>query len=907
MGAANSPNPNTTLIPSPILSALTRGQTILTPNQRGARSLRLAFDQTMQQESRTHWTPPAIFALDTWLPSLWHQMLLAGDETRLLLNRTQEHTLWRAIISTDREVSGLRSSDSLAEMAAQAWRLTCLYNARPRLRDFGVSTDTRAFERWAREFERRCTRNQYLAQAQLPEALAAALANATLPIPNEGFALVDFDLQPPAHTHLFDSIRQAGYSVDAIQTTLPQTTTQLCTTPDAPTELHAAALFAASQLAANPATRIAVVVPDLAAHRASIDRAFHEVLSPETQPITAPEPAPLYEFSLGRPLAETALCATALDLLRWTQTALPLDTISRLLLSPFFGAASTEALATADFDAFTLRRTQFLRPELTLTAFADLLGNLAKALPDLQHRARTLLKLAAADQTPNKTHAEWTDTFRKLLSAAGWTASSERDSESFQVRRRWESVLDEVATLDFDGTRPTAHEAFAQLTRIAGQTIFALESRSAPIQIVGPLELGGLPFDALWFLGANDLTWPPASTAHPLIPFTLQRETGMPGADSARDTLAARALTTRIAASAPNVVFSYPAHTPDGAQRPSSLLAHLPPYETPAQPTTPAALPYDQFPDTESLPPLPDTVIRGGASILQLQAACAFRAFAERRLHSTELESRDLGLDPGDQGNIVHKVMEHFWLRLHDQKTLLATPTPQQNAILNESIDEALTRTSRLARSPWDSAYLAVQRQRLHDLLRPWLDFEMDRPAFTVREQEKEARNVQIGPLHLDLRVDRVDDTEGGPLIIDYKTGLAAPSDWLSDRPDAPQLPLYAVLADESPGGLAFALLRAGDALGLKGFASNDAVLAKSSSMKLPLEAHLEDWYRVLINLAQDFAAGHAAVEPKSYPNTCKYCTQRILCRLDVSKLDDTTDDDSPANFESGQSEIQLV
>ena len=30
---------------------------------------------------------------------------------------------------------------------------------------------------------------------------------------------------------------------------------------------------------------------------------------------------------------------------------------------------------------------------------------------------------------------------------------------------------------------------------------------------------------------------------------------------------------------------------------------------------------------------------------------------------------------------------------------------------------------------------------------------------------------MQIGPLHLSLRMDRVDETEGGELLIDYKTG----------------------------------------------------------------------------------------------------------------------------------------
>ena len=52
---------------------------------------------------------------------------------------------------------------------------------------------------------------------------------------------------------------------------------------------------------------------------------------------------------------------------------------------------------------------------------------------------------------------------------------------------------------------------------------------------------------------------------------------------------------------------------------------------------------------------LPDRVIRGGATVLQLQAACGFRAFAEHRLGSTELESVELGMDALESGIVVHR------------------------------------------------------------------------------------------------------------------------------------------------------------------------------------------------------------------------------------------------------------
>jgi ATP-dependent helicase/nuclease subunit B len=162
-----------------------------------------------------------------------------------------------------------------------------------------------------------------------------------------------------------------------------------------------------------------------------------------------------------------------------------------------------------------------------------------------------------------------------------------------------------------------------------------------------------------------------------------------------------------------------------------------------------------------------------------------------------------------------------------------------------------------------------------------------------VKLSEKNFEDVRIGPLRLSVRVDRVDMTAGGELLIDYKTGAASPTDWLTDRPDAPQLPLYAVLSEQEVKGVAFGLVRAGKEMGLKGYAGEDGILIKAARMKMPMEMQVEEWRRVLERLANAFHAGDARVAPKSYPMTCRHCAQRELCRLDVSVLEQNEDEDS--------------
>jgi ATP-dependent helicase/nuclease subunit B len=917
-------------LPIPVLEALARGTTVLTANQRAARTLRHAFDRHNRALGLAGWHPPAILAWDTWTGGLWHRLLLDGRATSLLLNRAQEHTLWRSVIDADASADGVvANADALTETAASAWSLLHAYRGRPRLAAMADTADTRAFARWAAAFERLCREPDYLTQAQLCESLRAAFVAGFLTAPD--LLLLGFDAKTPAQITLLDAVSSAGAAVtEPIAETLARGLRpnhggeaamdgapgilgsgrwvgRVQPASDDYTELTTAAWFLRDHLTDHPESRIAVVLPSLETERAEIDRAFRRILAPELEDIAAPTDAGPFEFSLGVLLARTPIVATALDLLDWATSPLPLERVGALLLSPHFAACDRdELLARAEFDAFHLRRRHLLRPEVTVSELYSLAAGWRHTarIPTLTRCLRALQSVSRRiDLTLTRTHSEWISTIAEVLEAADWAHASRLNSFEFQTRRKWETVLDELATLDFDNARISFQSALDALQRIATQTLFAPESRDAPIQIMGPLESAGSSFDAIWFLRANDLAWPSPPATNPLLPWSLQRDLAMPGANPAHDAALARRITARIAASAPTVVFSYAQQSADSHQRPSPALAGLAlevagtaPDLHPPEP----AVSLEVIPDDAPITPLPDGVLRGGASILQAQAACAFRAFAEKRLFSAALDGRELGLDPSERGNLVHTVLERFWAQVETQAALKLLATTERDALLSRAIDDALASHNAAAIHGWDHAYLDTERQRLLKLLRPWLDFELTRAHFAVKSREEMLDDVAIGPLRLNIRVDRVDlayadsgtAEPSGEIILDYKTGPAKPADWLGERPDAPQLPLYAVvsqsqLAESAPlAGVAFANVRAGS-VGLSGYAAHGGVLPKASRLKTDsLESQIDEWRVVLTALAEDFHAGDARVAPKQYPTTCRYCDQRMLCRLNPATLE---------------------
>jgi ATP-dependent helicase/nuclease subunit B len=917
-------------LPRQIQQVLQQGWTVVTANQRAARTLHREFDLHQRALALTHWEPPAILAWEPWLTSIWHRLLLDGHASELLLNSSQEHTLWRDLIASDSAPDGaafsLRPIDALAELAAGAWRLLHDYRARRRLQASVANADTRAYARWAGEFDRRCNRAKCLTEAQLPETLRAAFA-ANLLSPPTGLLLIGFDSITPAQTALLDAIRATGSVVEELEPGPISPSITLVDASDQRAELAACARWLRTRLTDQPSSRIAVIVPDLETARAEIDRVFRQTLAPELNDIAAPADSGPYEFSLGVPLARTPMAAAALDILRWATGPLALDRISALLLSPHFAAGSStpEYLARAEFDAFVLRRQHLLQPQISLDELHALASNPKHStyLTNLLHHMSALRELFPRIDRAERSHTDWAAAFHELLDAAGWASSRDSSSE-FQTRRKWDGSLDELASLDFDsgfdsrsdGPRVSFTDALAALVRIASQTLFAPESRHAPIQIMGPLESAGSSFDALWFLGADDLAWPAKPGPNPLLPWLLQRELAMPGTDPARDTAHARRITQRIAASAPTVLISYAKQSAEeGMQRPSPVVTGLSTagiaLETsstdeiaPADPV-PAPIQLEPLLDEAPIPPPPDRVLQGGASILQSQAACGFRAFAEKRLFASALEPTPLGLDPRQRGSLVHSVLESFWATVETQAALKLLTPDERNTLLHHAIDAAFTRHHARPASGWPRAYLNTERQRLLKLLVPWLEYEAGkRQPFTVLSREETLRDVQIGPLRLDIRIDRVDlaldegntGQTSGEIILDYKTGAARPADWLGERPDEPQLPLYAVVSNSrNLAAIAFASIRPGKDMGLFGYQSRDGVLPKSAKLKAEsLEAQVGEWRNVLTALAEDFFTGQANVDPKNYPKTCAHCDQRLLCRLDPASLDaNSLDDDS--------------
>jgi len=117
---------------------------------------------------------------------------------------------------------------------------------------------------------------------------------------------------------------------------------------------------------------------------------------------------------------------------------------------------------------------------------------------------------------------------------------------------------------------------------------------------------------------------------------------------------------------------------------------------------------------------------------------------------------------------------------------------------------------------------------------------------------------------------------------------ICATSSWLGERPDEPQLPMYA-LAGMDVSVVAFGQVKAGK-MGFKGFAREEGLVPDTKLIQDDRSRHrgqYKDWQELqqkwreeLERIGHGFAEGDARVDPKRGPLTCELCDQHTFCRI---------------------------
>ncbi len=884
-------------LPNHINEVLGRGGTVVVPSRQRAHALRLAYAGAQLAQGRRVWSSPDTLPLEGWLAREIERCAANRGGLPRLLSPAEEWLLWRQCTAEATGGLDLINRASLAESLRRASNLAAELAIDLQTIREPPGTEVALLIAVHRAVTERC---RDLGAALLPEVLSQLpCVGDHRPVVFAGFLASSPRLRAitGVRTQQGHETLQPSPAAAAVPGNL-----QVVRPADAMEELERIAAWCCQRLKAAADDRILIVLPGSGGRRERLATLIRQAIDPrgwlathaarsQVDWVGEIEVASPVIIEGGQPLASLPAVAHALaSLTLLGGQSLEIERLAEWLRAPSW--AEPDPAARARLELWLRQRG---RLQLDLPALLELLRRVPAAIAEparvmAQRLERAMDALAAGSGTPR----EWSERFKAALDVLGWPGTPrQRDSAEQQTLMRFHELLDELGQLSAAARNMTRDLALQWLSELATHTPYRPADDDAPVTISPTYADPIVRYDAVWVGGLSAESFPQPVAPDPFVPLAAQIAAGWPAASAAGRLQESRALITAWRAAGAELVLSAAARDGDIELLPSPLLDEWrSAAEPPAQERRPVWLPARlhrpgrlvEWRDDTGVVWSPGVPLPAGTRSLELQNNCPFRAYAELRLGSVELDVPEPGIAPDERGQLLHAVMQKLWDRLGDSRALAALAPEALEELLATCIDGAVSELDPRGEEPPAGPALARERRRTARLVRKLLEVERSRAPFRVQRTEYGSR-LRLADQELKVRIDRLDALEsGGIAILDYKTGRRVSADWYGERPSHPQLLAY--LAAVGEGVLAMATINVtAKEVRFDGISATEKLLPKVVGVKGPQgrsedawQLRVHEWRAVVERLARDFAAGRAAVDP--LPRACDYCHVASVCRV---------------------------
>ena len=880
-------------MPSRLIEAADAGHIVLTPSAELGAALSDAVERAHRRAGREIWPTPKILDFGTWLKARHLERQLADSSLPRCLSDAEERELWRRVVLDSAASAQFLEPSGAARAAQRARRATFEYGIpRSAINAYGTE-ETEGFEAWRAEFESRCRELRVIAADELLGGLERADPRSEPDGDRRAVAVtwIESPLWRPVARRWLERNAGAPLLPEAASPNGLRAAARTIQAASPAAELAALAEWARAGLEAQPSFRAWVSFRDLAGRREEVVDALDAALAPQRFSLDESDAAAPYAVAGGTPLSDHAPVRAALDLLTAAGGRVPFERFSALLRAPQLRASRAEASAAAHLDTLLRSRAP---SEATLRDWLSLAELIArgKALEPPAALARLGAALRALEGLQgHQRMSRWLSIWIDAFEAGPWSLRARWSSAEFQSAVRFRELLETLALGDRTFEHLSRRAAESILERAARDTLFQIQTGVPPIWVSSQVGDPWLPYDGIWVTGCDESRWPPPVDPIALIPPVLQRQHGVIAASAEAQLAFAADLQSRWSARARACVFSC-SDPGEGRHVPASpLLAELaedaPTSETPS--VSPPLLWLAQHIEAPALEELLDERAPAvgteegtrGVATLRAQSQCPFRGFAETRLDAYALEQPIPGFNERERGQILHDALQGIFTEVQDSRSLqnLISRSEASAERIAHHVHRAVEKQC-AKRNP-GGRWPERERARLRGLLERWLELEAMRAPFRVEHIEEKGESAFHGGLAYQVRIDRIDRLEDGSrILIDYKTGWVMP-DWRGERPDNPQLPLYALLHRENLVAVAYGRVSAAECRFLVESARGDifpGVRASRLEGMASFAELLAAWERRVESLAAEFSRGAAEVAPKD--TACRYCRLQGLCRV---------------------------
>lgn len=889
-------------------TALKDGWIILTPNHRTSVQINEIYGHYLKSQVNLGVMPsPEIYPIDIWLKQLNQQLVIELEklEAYTILDSYQELSVWKKIIRESEISPLLLNLENTAPQILEAYRLmiqwqinsTSLKSYQNKIGADEQLDDCAAFIDWSEQYQQYCRKEKLGSFSEILQMMLQVLEHEQCALPNK-IILLGFDKPPPLYQDLFELLQNKTQIKHFLwQKQRPKI--QKFSYSDDVIEIKEVAKWSRETLANNPDARIGIISAQIHQQHSLFKNVFQTTFESYSQ-----NNAPYFIASTNSFSQEFPILLELVELLNFNQVDLPTLELCRLLRSPLLLAQEEEnARAALELNlrqnSQTLLRSAQLRSLLHQSDKAWFSPLLAKALQDCE----TLRRQQEFKQNINT----WVVFFNKQLEFLVWPTEDLTTKNNFIIYC-WQQVLSDFKALSFLYDKLSLNQALGIIKQLIQNFKYSKNRQEAPIQLLSPNDAAGLRFTHLWFLGLSDSEWPEQQYSNPYIPLALQDKFMLPGSSPK---LAHKAATDTMLTLYTNTeeefVLSHPLANQTGELLPTKLISILSPEveiefkaskENSFQlhPSISALFLNEEhdklletFTDKKTIDISEKEILKGGISLISNQSECPFKAFATHRLKAHELPEISYGIPAKDIGTMLHLVLESFWKNLKSQEAISKFSEDKIASMIEIASEIGIDFLRKKHAHLVQSNYAILEKRRLSKLLRKWLTQESLRAPFDVIEQERKVQ-WQHADLNLNFKIDRIDQSKGSFVLVDYKSGIGKSVITDDDRPSDPQLMLYAdALRQEDKIKPINALLYAQvniDSPSYHGISLDNDTFPKTAINEQRNLIHdfnweelKQHWQSVLSNIAQEFLDGYIAVNPKS-AKSCQFCHLDSFCRI---------------------------
>ncbi|MEZ5499660.1 MAG: PD-(D/E)XK nuclease family protein [Steroidobacteraceae bacterium] len=830
-----------------------------------ARLLANSLDREQLVKGAPGWRRPRVTHFAAWLRERAARALLAANRPLRLLRPSEEAALWRDAASHAADQFGILDTGGLA------LRLT----------------------RSARLLDQMCMGAAQLRSHALPEARLLAMAAKLVAeraadlqaVPTHCLGRYLDDQRPVTSiewlgfaqsTPLLRSIAGVDPVIDLPWGPLAGQSAQRVAADSVEDEIAAAGRWARSCIEDNPAARVHVVLPWDTAAGSSAAAIFMRSFDPACYAANGARNTNRVAFLGGASLRDQPVVAKAMDWLSLAIAELAFEQVAGLL-RPYDADGRLEAALRRDAP-----------PRLDYRALHVLLARCADpaAGDPLREQMLRLRQVAAA---PHRTPGDWSVVFSEVVALCVPPLAGASGATGM-ISQLWRDALAEFGRLGSIYGRLTPAAALSQLGHVIAQKTLVPHQEAANVTVSDRYELPVERYDGVWIADCTADRWPGPPLLDAFVPFELQRDCNLRAASTGGQLALARQFLHAWSRQSRELMLSCSVVVDESQQlRWSSLLEgaaaavhhrSIAPDATRSNAIRMAMQTDDTAPASPVSEPLP-----GGTRALKLQQDCPFRANAELRLGAARQDPPRYAIGPLLRGQIVHEALARFWRKTGSQADLreLANDPGALDSAIKGALHPAIADVAARRDDAQWQRLLEWEERRCQALIRKLLDSELQRCEFRVLAVEEE-REIELAGYRLRLRLDRVDAlSTRGQVVIDYKTGKSR----LDASRDA-QMAAYAHAVPDPVAGLLFARID-GAAVQFTGV-SERADLAPRVKASGEFLADLERLRELATKLADDFGAGHAAVEPAK--GVCANCHLPSLCRkMAIAAADEDSDD----------------